>query len=654
MIHSSDVQKDQAALTVHAAFQNAAALAPHASALLWANGARMSYEELDARTNDLAWRLRELGVGDGARVALLLPRSPEAVVTMLAVLKAGAAFVPLEPDHPPALLAEMVRDCAPRVLVVHGADPDRTLAMQAAFGDLFFVLPMVLAERTSPLSASPGAPPSRIGPDDAAYIMYTSGSTGRPKGVVVPHRGVLRLVRGADYASFGADEVFLQLAPLDFDASTFESWGALLNGGALAIAPAGKLSLSDIADAITTHSVTTLWLTAGVFHLMVDHKPEALRPLRQLLAGGDVLSPTHVARLLQAAPRLRLINGYGPTENTTFTCTYTVPADISLGISAQAETLPIGRPIAGTEVYVLDDSLRPVPDGEPGELCVAGAGLALGYLNQPDLTAKTFVAHPFRASDTLYRTGDIARQRPDGNFEFLGRIDRQVKINGKRIELDGVEAALRACPGVRDAAVLVDEAAPGQKRLFGYLVPWGERLAEAAIVRHLREAVPEYMLPAALVMLDALPLTPSGKVDRRALLSSQRARGTDAQSHRAFAGSEEAVLIDIWQKILGVGDVGLNDNFFDLGGTSLQLMAAQAQIGIQLGVEVPVVELFAYPRIGALAQHLNRRGEMAKAPASAQAGSAAAAVRGQATARAMVRAAAAASTAMQNGKAIRQ
>ena len=268
---------------------------------------------------------------------------------------------------------------------------------------------------------------------------------------MIPHRGIVRLVSDCNFVNLGPEEVILHLAPLSFDASTFELWGALLNGGKLAIVPAPHPSLDDIAEAIRVNGVTTLWLTAGLFHLMVESRLDGLQPLRQLIVGGDVLSPPHVAKALKALPSCRIVNGYGPTENTTFTCCYTIPQS-----PPPSGPIPIGSAIQGTTVYVLDADRRPVPVGEEGELYAGGAGVALGYLNQPELTAEKFVEDPFapRTGARLYRTGDRVRQRPDGTIEFLGRVDRQIKLNGKRIELDAIEAHLRAEETVQDAAVI--------------------------------------------------------------------------------------------------------------------------------------------------------------------------------------------------------
>jgi acyl-coenzyme A synthetase/AMP-(fatty) acid ligase len=429
--------------------------------------------------------------------------------------------------------------------------------------------------------------------------MYTSGSTGRPKGVLVPHRAVLRLVLGNDYALLGPEQVMLQLAPLSFDACNFEIWGALLNGGRLALLSNPYPSLAEIGAAIAREGVSTLWLTAGLFHLMVDNNLEGLRPLRQLIAGGDVLSPPHVMRALQGLPACRLVNGYGPTENTTFSCCYTIPHDYT------GETpLPIGRAIRGTEACVLDERQQPLEAGSEGELYVGGEGLALGYFNRPELTARSFVPHPQRPGERLYRTGDRVRLRTDGNLEFLGRIDRQVKINGKRVELDEIEACLRATGLVQDAAVVAHSAAGGgRRRIVAFVTaPAGVVLDQDQLRRALRAELPDFMQPSLITLLPTLPLSPTGKVDRARL--PQGTAGVTPTRGRAPQGPTEALLLALWKRVLGSNEVGIEDNFFDLGGTSLGLMEVHASISRSLASDLTVIEMFQYPRISALAARL--------------------------------------------------
>jgi amino acid adenylation domain-containing protein len=433
--------------------------------------------------------------------------------------------------------------------------------------------------------------------EDLAYVMYTSGTTGRPKGVMVPHRGIARLVINTDFAALGPDEIVLQLAPLAFDAATLEIWGPLLNGGQLVVMPAGPTTVDAIARAVRDHGVTTLWLTAGLFHLMADGPLGDLASLRQLLAGGDVLSPRHVRQTLDALPQCRLINGYGPTENTTFTCCYTVPRGFP-----PAETVPIGRPIANTCAHILDHRLEPLPRGAVGQLCAGGDGLARGYLGRPDLTAERFVSDPFSREPgaRLYLTGDLVRERPDGTLAFLGRVDGQVKINGHRIELEGLDATLRRLPGVRDAAAVVQADTGGGKSLVAYVVLESPETAPERLRTALAQRVPAAMIPSAVIALPTLPLGPNGKVDRRALQQPARTRPNLGRPYVPPRGPDEERVAREWRRVLGIDAVGVEDNFFDLGGTSLQLMAIHQALRGVLAPDLTIIDLFARPTIRSL------------------------------------------------------
>ncbi|HST61606.1 MAG TPA: amino acid adenylation domain-containing protein, partial [Longimicrobium sp.] len=516
--------------TVDALFAQAAAGAPEAVALAW-DGGRMTYAELDDRANRLAHHLRRAGVAAGTRVGVCLERGPEMIVATLAALKAGGAYVPLDPAYPAERLAFMLADTAVPVLVTESRLAER-LPPHAA-------RTVRVDADAAAIAAEPAdAPVAGTDPEAVAYVMYTSGSTGRPKGVEVPHRAIVRLVRGQDFVSIDPSDVFLQLAPAAFDAATLELWGPLLNGARLAIHPAEQPSVESIGRALAEHCVTVLWLTAGLFHLVVEERIQVLRGVRQLVAGGDVLSVPHVRRVLAELPQTALINGYGPTENTTFTCCHRI------GATEDGGSIPIGRPIANTYVRVLDAGMQPVPAGVAGELYAGGAGLALGYLNQPELTADTFVADPYLSGARLYRTGDRVRWLADGTVEFLGRMDTQVKIRGFRVEPGEVEAVLRAWPGVREAAVVVREDTAGDRRLVAYVA--GEVAADE-VREHLRGRLPEHMVPSAFVVLEALPLTANGKLDRKALPAPEYA--SSAERYVAPRTPVEEVLAGIWAEV---------------------------------------------------------------------------------------------------------
>ncbi|HYG65509.1 MAG TPA: amino acid adenylation domain-containing protein, partial [Thermoanaerobaculia bacterium] len=452
----------------------------------------------------------------------------------------------------------------------------------------------------------PATNPGRegLGAGNLAHVLFTSGSTGRPKGVAVSHRNVVRLVRESRFADLGPDQVFLQFAPLAFDASTLEIWGSLINGGRLALFPPGPASVEELAGVVAEQGVTTLWLTAGLFHRMVEARPAGLESLRQLLAGGDVLSPAHVRQALEMLPGCTLINGYGPTENTTFTCCHAMTDP-----GAVEAPVPIGRPISNTRVYVLDGHLLPVPPGTYGELYAAGDGVARGYVRRPELTAERFLPDPFAASPggRLYRTGDLARFRADGTVEFLGRNDQQVKIRGFRIEPGEVEAVLAEHPAVSAAAVVVrrDGQAGGEARLAAYFIP-REPVEAGELVRHLERRLPSYMVPADFVSLAALPLTANGKVDRRALPEPPRPVSSTVTNRRWPRDPQEVLLAALFAEVLRLDRVGIDDDFFALGGHSLLATQLVSRVRQSLGVELPLRALFEEPTVADLAAVIAR------------------------------------------------
>jgi amino acid adenylation domain-containing protein len=457
------------------------------------------------------------------------------------------------------------------------------------------------ADETLAAESDRNLPPAAR-PDNLAYVIYTSGSTGVPKGVAIPHRGVVRLVMNSHYARLDPNETFLQLAPLSFDASTFEIWAPLLHGARCVLHPPGVPSPELLADAIQRHRISTLWLTASLFNLVIDQAPWALRGLSQLLIGGEPLSSPHVHRALEHLNGTRIINGYGPTESTTFTCCYAIPHDIPPDIS-----LPIGKPIANTQVYVLDPQHNPVPVGIPGELFIAGDGLARGYVNRPDLTAEKFLPNPFspHPAARMYKTGDLVRFRPDGNIEFLGRLDHQVKIRGFRIEPGEIETVLSQHPAVRLAAVIAREDVPGDRRLAAYVLQKpdaGTTLTAAELRRFLQQKLPDYMVPSVFVFMDRMPLTPSGKVNRIALPAPDRTRPDTGAGYTAPRTPTEETLARIWAELLGLERVGIHDSFFELGGHSLLATQVTSHVRRIFQVSVSLRRLFEAPTVAGLAQ----------------------------------------------------
>ncbi|SEG15600.1 amino acid adenylation domain-containing protein [Bryocella elongata] len=583
---------------VHELFTEQAAKAPGAVAVV-AGGETLTYGELDRLTDRLSLQLKACGAGPGKLVGLSIPRSFNAVIALLGVLKSGAAYWPLEENIPEERLRGMLDDAAPlAILVPRGSETPAALNGQTvlAVEDLLeSPTPREFVETRSVVAT------------DAAYVNYTSGSTGVPKAVLVPHRGVVRLVRNNAAVPLGSGDTLLQISPLSFDAATFELWGALLNGGRVVLFPPGPLSLFDIGETIRAHKVTSTFLTTGLFHALVDERLDDLRPLRQLITGGDILSPTHACRAFEALPGCRIINAYGPTENTTFTTCYPFT-----GTEDLTPSVPIGRPIANTQVYLLDAVLQPVPIGVAGELYTGGDGVAIGYLNQPELTEERFIADPFIADPfiahpgaKLYRTGDRARWREDGNLEFLERSDAQVKIRGFRVELYEIEATLRSQPEVRDVAVVTWSPTAGQKELVAYLVASGHDRPESKTLRaRVASSLPAYMAPRYFVWVESLPLKLNGKLDRNALPAPRPEQSIPEESVARPVTPLERELTLIWRQLFEVEGIARDDNFFAIGGHSLLATRLIAEIDRRLKIRLPIAALFQSPTIEQLAQRL--------------------------------------------------
>ena len=552
-----------------------------------------SYAALGERSARLATVLGSMGLERGDRCAIMVPRSRDTLALMLAILRLGAVYVPLDPAYPRAQLDFIVADCSPKLIIAEAAALASVGELNGEVVDLAGIVALSVAADAAPLRACGG--------DDAAYIMYTSGSTGKPKGVVVPHRAILRLVHGQTFAEMSPETRFLNLAPLAFDASTLEIWGPLLNGGCAAIINEVQPSLDVVASEIARLGVTSAWFTAGLFNALADYRLEAFVPLKEVLTGGDVLSPVHVRKVMEAHAGLQVINGYGPTENTTFSCCYRIPRDGEA--LANGDAIPIGDAIAGTAVYIVDDKLVPVGEGEVGELVVGGDGVALGYLNRAELTAEKFVDDVFTPGFKLYRTGDLVRRRPDGAIDFLGRNDRQIKIAGKRIELDEIEHALRAAPGVADAALAAFEGRRG-KAIAGFVkADAATAVLPEAVRAYLKAALPDYMVPTELRILPAFPLTPNGKVDRKALLAGLDTPAAATAAPEPMDDDIAGKLAAVFEELLG-NPVDRRSNFFDLGLRSLDLMRAHAIIVRDVAAKVALVDLFRHPNVEALATHL--------------------------------------------------
>lgn len=558
---------------------------------------RLTYRELALRSGRLAAELSALGVGRGAVVGVLLHRSEQLVVTLLAVLRAGAAYLALEPDDHPGRLARLTADAEAALVITEPSLRER--------------LPegvRVHVPQPGPSgTAAPGEPAvaQDVAPEQLAYISYTSGSTGEPKGVAVPHRAVVRLVHRPGWLQVRAEDVFLQLAPVAFDAATLEIWAPLVHGAELAIFPPGPVDTGDLALTIKEKRVSVLWLTAGLFHQMVAEHLDVFADVRHVLAGGDVVAPESVRALMTAHPGLVFTNGYGPTENTTFTTCWTSTTPPPAGSS-----VPIGTAIAGTGALVLDPDLRPVPVGVRGELYATGLGLAHGYRNRPGATAERFVPCPYSAhGERMYRTGDLARRLPSGDLEFLDRIDQQVKIQGYRVEPGAVEAELVRDPRVRHAVVLPQADGNGGKRLLAYVTLQARDDDPGDTSVRLREklagTLPSYLVPWAVVVRDDLPLNRNGKVDRAALPTAQRVSRNVWNSYVPPRTSLEARIADVWGSVLGIEPVGVEDEFFDLGGHSLLAVDLIENMNARLGVNMESRMLYLHPTIAELASRLS-------------------------------------------------
>ncbi|MEM1368005.1 MAG: amino acid adenylation domain-containing protein [Cyanobacteria bacterium P01_H01_bin.15] len=582
----TDYPKDD---SIHKLFEAQVNKTPNAIAVV--DGEQLlTYHELNDRANQLAHYLLLLGLETESRIGICLERSLDLIIGFLAILKAGGAYVPLDLSYPEQRLAHMVQDADIHCLLCRRVGHSR-LGFYSGQRIYFEDIPDDI-ERLSQLPHITGS--------HLAYVNFTSGSTGMPKGVAVNHRGVVRLVINPNYVSIEEHDVFLQLAPVSFDAATFEIWGALLNGAKLILYPEPLPDLEQLGCILQREAVTILWLTAGLFDVVVEKNLGALASVKQLLAGGDVLSPLRVRQLLDTYPNCTLINGYGPTENTTFTCCYQIPHSFD-----PSRSLPIGRPIANTQVYVLDHDLEPVPVGVHGELFIGGDGLARGYLNRPELTAQSWLTSPFNPTERLYRTGDIVRYLADGNLEFIGRRDRQVKIRGFRIELGEIEAQLNSIPGCEAAIAVVQENSLGNKRLIAYGIPSKETALDiAAVKEYLVSKLPDYMIPSAVVSLEAFPLTPSGKIDRKALPIPEF-----LPEERAVAPRDqlEEELVTIWQQVLGIESIGIRDDFFELGGHSLLAIKLFSEIEKKWHRALPLATLFQARTISELATVIRER-----------------------------------------------
>ncbi|MCB5165635.1 non-ribosomal peptide synthetase [Streptomyces bambusae] len=580
--------------SIHARFAEQTRRTPDAVAVS-AGGTRLTYRELDERSDRVARRLAGLGVRPQDPVAVLVERSPELVVATLAILKAGAFYLPLHSAYPLERMQTITDRAGSPVLLTDrspGTDP----------------LPAGVRVLDPAAGDGPEAPAdAAAGPDDIAYVIHTSGSTGEPKGVAVTHRGVVQFAADSSWNG-GAQQTVLALAPYAFGVSTYELWIPLLRGGTVVLAPPGVPDVPTLRRLIAAEGITALHVTAGLFRVIAEEAPDTFAGVREVLTGGDVIAPTAVRRVLAACPDVVVRGMYGATEVSSFAAYTTMTA-----ANPPAGAVPVGRPMDTVGVRLLDDALAEVEDGATGELFIHGDRLAQGYWQRPDLTAERFVDDPYGPPGArMYRTGDLMRRRSDGLLEFAGRAGDQFKINGYLVEPAEVEHALAQLPGIVHAAVVAREQADGTGRLTGYVVPAAGTSADPDALRAgLARTLPDYMVPAAFVELDELPLTPNGKLDRAALPEPAAAPAPAAGADSAPRTPRQETLCALFAEVLGLPSVGLDDSFIDLGGQSLQAVRLAGRIGARLGAEVTVGDIFNCPTVAELDTHLQEIGTAA-------------------------------------------
>ncbi|MBN1203855.1 MAG: amino acid adenylation domain-containing protein [Myxococcaceae bacterium] len=588
---------------LHRLFEAQVERTPDAIAVI-AEGRQLTYRELDALANRVSHHLRSLGVGPDVRVGVCMERSIELVAGLLGILKAGGAYVPLDPSYPRDRLAFMLTDSQASVLVTQARLRDQLPASTAR---------VVLLDSGSEALLGPveHAPSVEVSPEGLAYVIYTSGSTGRPKGVMIPHVGIVNHVRWMlEQWPMTASDVVLQKTPISFDASVWEFFVPLTAGARLVMArPDDHRASAMLAKAIEQHGVTILQVVPSMLGLLLEEPGlERCTWLRLLFSGGEAL-PRALQERCHHRLKVELVNLYGPTEASIDATSWVCRAD------GASRNIPIGRPVSNTRLYVLDEHLEPVPAGVTGQLYIAGAGLARGYLGRPELTAERFLPDPFSDSpgERMYQTGDLVRYLPDGSVDFLGRADHQVKVRGFRIELGEIEAVLRRHPMVRECVAVVREDTPGDQRLVAYVVATGSGPSAHELRAFAAQFLPAFMAPSAFVALPAVPLLPNGKVDRRALPAPETERASDKENYVAPRNPTEEAVARIWAEVLRVERVGAHDDFFELGGHSLTATQVVSRLRTALRVEVPLRNMFEKPTVASLAEFI-QEARIEKAP----------------------------------------
>lgn len=591
--NAPELEHDQLYLTKW--FEHNVRKQPNAVALS-AGDHTMTYAELNEQANRLARHLQKNGVGHQTVTAILAERTPELIVSLLAVLKAGATYVSIDPDYPESRIQYMLRDSGATHLLTHSSFISQTRSL--AFDGTY-----LFADDQEILLMSSENLPLEAGLDDTAYIMYTSGTTGQPKGIMTTHSNIARVVKNTNYLTILETDTLLSLSNSVFDGFTFDVYGALLNGAKLVLPQKETiLDMGKLTELIKGEHISVMFVPTALFHLLVDEGTDWMRGVRKVLFGGERASVQHVRKAFDVMGKGRLLNVYGPTESTVFATYYPIDEAIPL----EARSIPIGKPLNQTGAYILSEHRQLQPIGMVGELCLSGKGLAKGYLNRPDLTKQVFIAHPFAAGERLYRTGDLAYFREDGLIEYAGRVDDQVKIRGHRIELTEIEANLLMHQGVKQAVLLADHDETNHTRLLAYITcddAWKGKLDD--IKSGLKERLPAYMLPHELIELENLPLTPNGKVDKRQLPKPEAPQGN--RRVKLPANEVEQKLLVMWREVLEREDISTDDHFFELGGHSLKAMSLLSKVSKEFEVQVPIHLLFETPTIEALSHYIQHQ-----------------------------------------------
>ncbi|MEA5601255.1 amino acid adenylation domain-containing protein [Nostoc sp. UHCC 0252] len=575
---------------IHILFEEQVEKTPDAVAVVYEKE-HLTYRELNNRANQLAHYLQALGVKPEVRVGICVERSLLMVIGILSILKAGGAYVPLDPAYPSERLAFMMADVQMPILLTQTKLQNRLPLNNQTVLNLDSDWEKIAQYQEYNLH-------SEVKPENLAFIIYTSGTTGTPKGTEVIHRSIIGLMCGVDYIQFDAEQIFLQHSSIFWDMLAWELWTPLVYGGRCVLYPEKIPTPEGLSQIIQEQKVNILFLTTALFNLMIDTMPEGLSEIKQLMFGGESVSVPHVRRALELLPGTQILHGYGPCECTVITSCYTIPKQIAENIYS----IPIGKPIGDRTVYILDENLHRVPIGVPGELYVGGASVARGYLNQPILTREKFIANPFIEGDTLYKTGDLVRRLPDGNLEFIGRIDTQVKIRGFRIELAEIEAILIQHPDIKQLVVIAREDEPGNKYLVAYLVTKDHQVSPSTLRNFLKTKLPDYMIPSTFVFLEVFPLTPNGKINRRALPTPDTSQRSVEVDFVAPSTATEQELAMIWAEILRLKQIGIHDNFFELGGHSLLATQVISRLREAFSLDFPLRYLFENPTIAELSQ----------------------------------------------------